>query len=573
MATNYSIWNHDASSAMRSLAQAILSGRPIEHMNTGISPETIAYMRSEAERYLPSQEGTGKRRINNEQLAAYADMLGDRAYYNSIRPTLGEDGSVYIQTDTSNVTQRQDKLSDLRNELGGNFYNKFSLADLDAFYNRPLQYREQDRGGSGIAGTVQPGKPLVAKADGTGGLGNANAQSMYGYFSDPGVRDPGNRGFSTLWSSRHFVDNNLPSIIGQYYLQDGADSEPTAHNLSQEDMNAMWGTIAGNYLDQSNGFLSKYVAPILKVGVPLAIGAIGNNALGLALGGGAGLSAPVSNAVKSAASSAVSSGINGDFSPTKTLLNAALAGGASYLNAPTGSLFGDAAGTTLDKATGIVGMQGPTAGTGITGAITRFTNPITSAFSNFTGSSLGDDSMNLKNILGGIGDNILAKRTEDKAKDEMMKYLEANQAMYSPYLQAGENALNQLTGNLQAGYSYDDLVNDPGYQFQMNEGMKAIDRSQAARGGLYSGAALKEALGFSQGLADQTFNDGFNRWSSQNQQLQGVANTGQQAAGAVAANNNNIANVRANSAVTRGNIDAQLLARILGGNNLFGSIF
>lgn len=190
----------------------------------------------------------------------------------------------------------------------------------------------------------------------------------------------------------------------------------------------------------------------------------------------------------------------------------------------------------------------------------------------FTGSTnqSGGENMNLAKMLGAGYEAYGAKQAEDKAKDEMMKYLEANQAVYSPYLQAGQGALNQLQGNLQSGYSYEDLVNDPGYQFQLGEGMKAIDRTQAARGGLYSGAALKEAMGYSQGLADQTYNDGFNRRLSENSQLQTLANSGQAAANAAAANNTAIGNVRANSAITRSNIDSALLAKLLGGS-IFGS--
>lgn len=46
----------------------------------------------------------------------------------------------------------------------------------------------------------------------------------------------------------------------------------------------------------------------------------------------------------------------------------------------------------------------------------------------------------------------------------------------------------------------------PGYDFQMKEGLRALSSQFGARGLLKSGTALKGALGYSQGLADQDYN-------------------------------------------------------------------
>ena len=53
---------------------------------------------------------------------------------------------------------------------------------------------------------------------------------------------------------------------------------------------------------------------------------------------------------------------------------------------------------------------------------------------------------------------------------------------------------------------------DPGYAFRMSEGMKALERSAAARGGLLSGATLKGAQRYGQDLASQEFQNAFNRY-------------------------------------------------------------
>jgi hypothetical protein len=55
------------------------------------------------------------------------------------------------------------------------------------------------------------------------------------------------------------------------------------------------------------------------------------------------------------------------------------------------------------------------------------------------------------------------------------------------------------------------LNDDPGYAFRMQEGMKAINASAAAKGGLQSGAALKAAQQYGQGLASQEYGQSYNR--------------------------------------------------------------
>ena len=53
---------------------------------------------------------------------------------------------------------------------------------------------------------------------------------------------------------------------------------------------------------------------------------------------------------------------------------------------------------------------------------------------------------------------------------------------------------------------------DPGYAFRMSEGMKALERSAAARGGLLSGATLKGTQRYGQDLASQEYQNAFNRY-------------------------------------------------------------
>ena len=94
--------------------------------------------------------------------------------------------------------------------------------------------------------------------------------------------------------------------------------------------------------------------------------------------------------------------------------------------------------------------------------------------------------------------------------DEMRKLMETQagraQAQFQPYSQAGRQAL----ANMQAP-SMEALEADPGYQFRLQQGQQALERSLAARGLGQSGAALKAAQEYGQGLADQTYDDYFRR--------------------------------------------------------------
>ncbi len=51
----------------------------------------------------------------------------------------------------------------------------------------------------------------------------------------------------------------------------------------------------------------------------------------------------------------------------------------------------------------------------------------------------------------------------------------------------------------------------PGYQFQLDQGLRAVDAGAAAQGFGRSGAVLKAEQAFGSGLADQSFKDYYNR--------------------------------------------------------------
>ena len=84
-------------------------------------------------------------------------------------------------------------------------------------------------------------------------------------------------------------------------------------------------------------------------------------------------------------------------------------------------------------------------------------------------------------------------------------YGSANQ----PFSMAGFDP-NSLMRNFGAA----DFQTDPGYNFRLSEGLKAIDRQAAARGGLISGAGLKAAGRYGQDVASQEYGNAFNRFQT-----------------------------------------------------------
>ena len=105
--------------------------------------------------------------------------------------------------------------------------------------------------------------------------------------------------------------------------------------------------------------------------------------------------------------------------------------------------------------------------------------------------------------------------------------------MQEPWRKAGETALNKLVplATEYTPFGMQQFQADPGYGFRMSEGMKALERSAAARGGLLSGATLKGIQRFGQDLGSQEYMNAFNRYQTERaarlQPLQSLAGVGQ----------------------------------------------
>ena len=122
---------------------------------------------------------------------------------------------------------------------------------------------------------------------------------------------------------------------------------------------------------------------------------------------------------------------------------------------------------------------------------------------------------------------------------------EEDVARRKPFYEAGVNALPgyvsgiQEGGELVRGFTPADFTTDPSYAFRLSEGQKTLERNAAARGGLISGRALKEATRFGQEMGSQEYSNAYNRFREtqglRRNALAGVVGFAPTAAGSMAA--------------------------------------
>lgn len=158
----------------------------------------------------------------------------------------------------------------------------------------------------------------------------------------------------------------------------------------------------------------------------------------------------------------------------------------------------------------------------------------------------------------------------DRATELQREMYEKNIELNAPFREAGLTAQNKLLDylGLSAGaggkyakdFSMSDFQQDPGYAFRMSEGLKALDRTAAARGGMLSGAALRGATRYGQDMASQEYTNAFNRYqtnrANQLNPLQSLMGAGQSAANQVAGAGQNYATNAGQNYMNAGNARA-----------------
>lgn len=145
------------------------------------------------------------------------------------------------------------------------------------------------------------------------------------------------------------------------------------------------------------------------------------------------------------------------------------------------------------------------------------------------------------------------KSAANRAADTQMAMFNRQVELQEPFRQGGLTAQNRLLELLGLGgspnaadygryakdFSMADYQADPGYGFRLDEGMKALERSAAARGGLLSGATLRGTQELGQNLASQEYQNAFNRYqvnrANQLNPLQSLYGAGQTSANTLTA--------------------------------------
>lgn len=130
------------------------------------------------------------------------------------------------------------------------------------------------------------------------------------------------------------------------------------------------------------------------------------------------------------------------------------------------------------------------------------------------------------------------KKAAKLAAQTSQNQADQNRADLAPYRMTGYGALSKLAalsgvqqydaeGKPVGTGAYDDggFTASPGYQFRRDEGLKAVDRANAARGLLNSGGADKARMRYADGLASSEFDAYTSRLAQLAGMGQGATNT------------------------------------------------
>lgn len=209
-------------------------------------------------------------------------------------------------------------------------------------------------------------------------------------------------------------------------------------------------------------------------------------------------------------------------------------------------------------------------------------------------------------LFGGLfGANATGKATQQyiDALKQAQTFLQGQEQEglnnYQPYLNAGGGAartLADLTATPGQGLltpwtrtftapTAEEAAQTPGFQFQLNTGINAMQNSAAARGGLLSGRTLADLNTYAQGLASENYQNVFNNALTQYQsayqtfqnnqnntysRLMGLSNLGLQGAQGAG---NLISGIGGDIASLYGQMGAARAQGTIGQANALGSIF
>ena len=206
------------------------------------------------------------------------------------------------------------------------------------------------------------------------------------------------------------------------------------------------------------------------------------------------------------------------------------------------------------------------------GNIFGSSQPSAGALGSTAGALLDNRGGNASSSGGGLSSYVIpalgaatSLYSNSQAQDQLKKSTDQANAALNPYLANGAAASDKLAGFTgtggQAPTAAEILAASPGYQFAQQQGEQALARKNAAAGGAFSGAALKEAADFNNGLSTQAANDYYSKLAAQSGQ-------GLSAANQYGGNTTAMGSAGANSTIQTGNTISQLLSGI--GKRLVG---
>ena len=195
------------------------------------------------------------------------------------------------------------------------------------------------------------------------------------------------------------------------------------------------------------------------------------------------------------------------------------------------------------------------------------------------------------NLVGGMmssnaqsnAANLQAQTAQQAAANQMQMFNTTN-AQQQPWIKQGSTAINQMGAMTAPGSAMmtpmtsADLQSNlaPNYNFQLQQGLGAVNNQQNANGGLVSGNSMKAINDYAQNYAGNAYQNAFNNYNTSQSnifnRLASIAGVGQQSvnsnqnAGLTAAGNAGTASMAGAAAQAAGNVgSANAMANGLNG--------
>ena len=167
-------------------------------------------------------------------------------------------------------------------------------------------------------------------------------------------------------------------------------------------------------------------------------------------------------------------------------------------------------------------------------------------------------------VIQGYGANRAAKeqsKAMDRATAAQERMFNRQVELQEPFRQVGVNALPELVeASRYTPFGMEQFQADPGYGFRLKEGLRALENSAAARGGLLSGNAMRGITRYGQELGSQEFGNAFNRYQAERaarlNPLQSLTGMGQSTAATLGGQAGQYGQSLAQNEMARGNIRA-----------------